>query len=159
DNLRYTLSAYRQQAIAENKPLEVRFLKFIDPSVLCCHEAFRAFVSGRFRQQRDIEGAGKIILDPMGNVQKLPEEIILSSQEGMSSFLTSNKVRKGTHELPVQGQTELPFVSFTFRPDGSTDLPKRAGDIWFFTFVQERDDEQANNNPDNFVTLCVDAFN
>ncbi len=159
DNLRFALSAYRQQAIAENKPIEIRFLKFIDPGSPGRHDAFRAFVPGRFRQERDVDGAGRFVFDPIGNVQKLPEGVVLSSQESLSSFLTSNKVRKGLHELPVQGQMELPFVSFTFRPNGSTDLPKRAGDTWFFTLVLERDDEQANNNPDNFVTLAVDAFN
>lgn len=159
DDLRFTLNAYRQQAIAENKPIEIRFLKFIDTSSPSRHEAFRAFVAGRFRQQKDAEGGGRFVFEPIGNIRKLPDGVVLSSQERMSSLLASPKVRRGTHELPVQGQTEVPFVSFTFRPDGSTDLPKRAGDIWFVTIVQERDDENANTNPDNFVTLCIDAFN
>lgn len=159
DNLKYNLAAWRQQAIAENSPIEVRFLTYTDPTVPGQREAFRGYQAGRFRQKKSDSGTGDFIFDPIGNVQKLPEGIVFSSQEQMSSLLTGNKVRKGNHEFLVEGQNNLPFKSFSFRPDGSTELPKRAGDTWYLTIVQERDDEQANQNPDNFVTLQIDAFN
>lgn len=159
DNVKFSLAAWRQQAIAENSPIEVRFLSYIDPTVPGQREAYRGYQAGRFRQKKKEGGAGDFVFDPLGNVQKLPEGIVFSSQDQMSSLLTSEKVRKGSHEFLVEGQDNLPFKSFSFRPDGSTELPKRAGDTWFLSIVQERDDEQASMNPDNFVTLQIDAFN
>jgi len=159
DNVKFSLAAWRQQAIAENSPIEVRFLSYIDPTVPGQREAYRGYQAGRFRQQKKEGGGGDFVFDPLGNVQKLPEGIVFSSQDQMSSLLSSEKVRKGSHEFLVEGQDNLPFKSFSFRPDGSTELPKRAGDTWFLSIVQERDDEQANMNPDNFVTLQIDAFN
>jgi uncharacterized protein (TIGR02596 family) len=159
DALKFNLAAWRQQAIAENSAIEVRFLSYTDPSVPGQREAYRGYQAGRFRQRMTDTGAGDFAFDPIGNVQKMPEGIVLSSQEQMSSILNSEKVREGSHEFLVEGQNNLPFKSFSFRPDGSTELGKRAGDTWYFTVVQERDDEQANNNPDNFVTLHIDAFN
>lgn len=159
DNVKFNLAAWRQQAIAENSPIEVRFLRYIDPTVPGQREAYRGYQAGRFRQKKTENGAGSFIFDPLGNVQKLPEGIVFSSQEQLSSLLTSEKVREGSHEFMVEGQDNLPFKSFSFRPDGSTELPKRAGDTWFLTVVQERDDEQSKTNPDNFVTLQIDAFN
>ncbi len=32
DNVKFNLAAWRQQAIAENSPIEVRFLRYINPS-------------------------------------------------------------------------------------------------------------------------------
>lgn len=159
DNVKFNMAAWRQQAIAENSPIEIRFLRYVDPTVPGQREAYRGYQAGRFRQKRSDGGGGDFVFDPIGNVQKLPDGIVFSSQELMSSLLTSEKVREGSHEFLVEGQDQLPFKSFSFRPDGSTELPKRAGDAWFVTIVQERDDETANTNPDNFVTLQIDAFN
>lgn len=159
DNVKFNFAAWRQQAIAENSPIEIRFLRYIDPTVPGQREAYRGFQAGRFRQKKSESGTGDFIFDPIGNVQKLPDGIVFSSQDQMSTLLTSEKVRKGSHEFLVEGQDNLPFKSFSFRPDGSTELPKRAGDTWYLTIVQERDDESANANPDNFVTLQIDAFN
>lgn len=159
DGVKFNLAAWRQQAIAENAPIEVRFLRYVDPTVPGQREAYRGYQAGRFRQRQTESGGGDFIFDPIGNVQKLPEGIVFSDQQQLSSLLTNEKVREGTHEFFVEGQQELPFKSFSFRPDGSTELGKRAGDAWFLTIVLERDDEQANSNPDNFVTLQIDAYN
>lgn len=159
DNVKFSLAAWRQQAIAENSPIEVRFIKYVDTSVPGQREAYRGYQAGRFRQKKSESGTGDFVFDPIGNLQKLPEGIVFSSNDQMSSLLTSEKVRDGSHEFRVEGQENLPFKSFSFRPDGSTELPKRAGDTWYLTVVQERDEAQANPNPDNFVTLHVDAFN
>jgi uncharacterized protein (TIGR02596 family) len=159
DNVKFNLAAWRQQAIAENSPIEVRFLRYTDPTMPGQREAYRGYQAGRFRQKKSETGTGDFVFDPIGNVQKLPEGIVFSAQEQMSSLLSSEKVREGSHEFMIEGQDNLPFKSFSFRPDGSTELPKRAGDAWFMTIMQERDDEQGNSNPDNFVTLQIDAFN
>lgn len=159
DNLRFNLSSWRQQAIAENEPIEVRFIRFIDPTTPGLHEAFRGYQAGRFRQSRGEDGGGKFEFEPIGRLYKLPDGVVFSSLEQMSTLLYSEKVRKGTHDFPVEGQSDMQFKSFTFRPDGSTELPKRAGDTWYLTIVQERDDIQANPNPDNFVTIQIDQFN
>jgi len=159
DNVKFNLAAWRQQAIAENAPVEIRFLRYIDPTMPGQREAYRGYQAGRFRQRQTSSGSGDFVFDPIGNVQKLPDGVVFSSQDQLSSLLTSEKVREGNHEFMVEGQENLPFKSFSFRPDGSTELSKRAGDAWFITIVQERDDEQSNPNPDNFYTLQIDAFN
>jgi uncharacterized protein (TIGR02596 family) len=159
DTVKFNMAAWRQQAIAENSAIEIRFLRYVDPTVPGQREAYRGYQAGRFRQKKSGNGAGEFVFDPIGNVQKLPDGIVFSSQEQLSSLLVSEKVREGSHEYLVEGQNNLPFKSFSFRPDGSTELPKRSGDAWFVTIMQERDDETANANPDNFVTLQIDAFN
>jgi uncharacterized protein (TIGR02596 family) len=159
DDLRFKLSEYRQRAIAENSPIEIRFLKFIDPSLPGRHEAYRGYIAGRFRQEKRENGAGDYIFEPLDHMQKLPDGLVFASSPDLSTLLFSDKVRKGTHPFLVEGQNNLPYVSFSFRPDGSTDLPKRAGDIWCYTLASERDDIAANPNPDNFVTHAIDAFN
>jgi uncharacterized protein (TIGR02596 family) len=159
DTLRFRLTEYRQKAIAENSPIEIRFLKFIDPTVPGRHEAFRGYIAGRFRQEKRESGGGAFIFEPLDRLEKLPEGLVFASLTEQSTILHSDKIRKGTHPFMVEGQENLPYVSFTFRPDGSTDLPKRAGDIWCLTLIAERFDLQANPNPDNFITMVIDAFN
>ena len=129
DSFRFTLSAYRQRAIAENEPVEIRFLKYIDPSSPGTHEAYRAFVAGRFRQKKSESGTGEFIFEPLSEskLEKLPDGVVFSSLSQMSSLLSGEKVRKGQHEFMIAGQNNLPFIAFSFRPDGSTDLPKRGG--------------------------------
>lgn len=159
DTLRFKLSEYRQRAIAENSPIEIRFLKFIDPSVPGKHDAFRGYIAGRFRPQKRENGSGEYIFEPLDSMEKLAEGLVFASLTEQSTILHSDKARKGTHPFLVEGQNNLPYVSFSFRPDGSTDLPKRAGDIWCVTVLAERWDIEANPNPDNFITLAIDAFN
>lgn len=162
DDLRFRLSGYRQRAVTENQPVEIRFLKFIDTSVPGGREAYRGYVAGRFRPARESggnTGALRFIFEPIDNVVRLPEGVVLSSIPEMATMLHHNDVRRGTHPYPIEGQENVEFAGFSFRPDGSTDLPKRAGDIWFVTLMHERDDIGNNASPDNFITLAVDSFN
>jgi uncharacterized protein (TIGR02596 family) len=160
DDLRFKLSAYRQRAVTENMAIEVRFLNYVDTTIPGGREAYRAYVAGRLRLKH---GSGSsqstFIFEPIDNLGRLPDGVVVSSIPEFSSVVHSDKVRRGTHDLPVGEQSNCKFASFTFRPDGSTDLPKRAGDLWYFTLVNERDDAGGNASPDNFVTLAVDAYN
>jgi uncharacterized protein (TIGR02596 family) len=159
DDLRFRLSGYRQQAVTENQPIEIRFLKFVDTSVPGGREAYRAYVAGRLRQKQTTTGSGEFVFDPIGNVVRLPDGVVISSLPEFSSIVHDEKLRHGIHDLPVGDQMTSQFASFTFRPDGSTDSPKRAGDLWFVTLVNERDDTAGNTAPDNFISLAVDAYN
>ncbi|MGI8605126.1 MAG: Verru_Chthon cassette protein D [Verrucomicrobiales bacterium] len=159
DDLRFKLSGYRQRCVAENRPIEVRFLKFIDTAVPGGRNAYRAYVAGRFRQERKSSGDGAFVFEPIDNVVRLPEGVVISSIPEFSTVVHNDQVRHGTHELPVADQPNAEFASFAFRPDGSTDLPKRAGDIWFLTIMTERDDVAGAPSPDNFITLAIDAYN
>jgi uncharacterized protein (TIGR02596 family) len=160
DDLRFKLSAYRQRAVTENQPIEVRFLSYIDTSVPGGREAYRAYLAGRLRLKRgSASSQSSFMFEPIDNLGRLPDGVVISSLPEFSSVVHSDKVRRGTHELPVGDQMNCKFASFTFRPDGTTDLPKRAGDLWFLTLLSERDDTAKNASPDNFITLAVDAFN
>jgi uncharacterized protein (TIGR02596 family) len=159
DDLRFRLSGYRQQAVTENQPIEIRFLKFVDTTIPGGREAFRAYVAGRLKQKKTTTGSGEFIFEPIGNVVRLPDGVVFSSVPEFSSIVHDDKLRHGMHELPVGDQPNAQFASFTFRPDGSTDLPKRAGDLWFVTVINERDDTAGNTSPDNFISVAIDAYN
>ena len=71
---------------------------------------------------------------------------------------------EGVGEVPSTGlgssrQEGVKYVSFRFRPDGSTDLPggkpgKR--EIWYLTLVKE--DVEEDSTPDNYFTIQVQPF-
>jgi hypothetical protein len=71
----------------------------------------------------------------------------------------------GLGEVPSTGfrssrQEGVEYVSFRFRPDGSTDLPGRSrggSDTWYLTLVKGEGEEGAV--PENFFTIQVDPFN
>ncbi len=158
DDFRFKMAAYRQRAIAENKPIQIRFVRYADPAMPNPSEGFRAYVAGNFEPDESADGDGKFRFKQI-ELNRLPDGVVFSSRDIFSPLLLSEKLNKGTHPERLANQLDLPYVSFTFRPDGSTDLPKRAGDIWFLTILQENEELSAKENPDNFITLLIDAYN
>ncbi len=156
DDVRYRLAEARQTAIAESKPVEVRFLKYIDPTLPVGSPAyFRAFQIGRFelnQQQSAFE------FTPLNKRETLPSGVVFSDNLDFSSLLRKDEVGGGSWRPPGADSQEMEYVSFTFRPDGSTNLPKRSGDIWFITVLTQRDAEGQNTAPNNFITLMLDPF-
>ncbi len=161
DNVRFRLSEARARAIADNRAVQIRLLKFDDRSMPGEKEYFQGFEAGRFQAKKDTEGndTTTFIFEPVGGVVRLPDGVAINSQKKLSSLITDDRLPERTYDVEVGGNTSVKYRAFTFRPDGSTDLPKRAGDLWFFTLTQFRDEDQGNASPDNFITLMVDAYN
>lgn len=161
DNFRFRLSEARARAIADNRAVQIRLLKFDDRSMPGEKEYFQAFQAGRFQARKDADGndTSTFIFEPIGGVVRLPDGIAINSQKTLSSLINDDRIPERSFDLDIGGNDSVKYRAFTFRPDGSTDLPKRAGDIWFFTLTQFRDEDQGNTSPDNFITLMVDAYN
>ncbi|MDF1816486.1 MAG: hypothetical protein P1V20_30070, partial [Verrucomicrobiales bacterium] len=71
--------------------------------------------------------------------------------------------RTGNAPAPTGSGSEkkdMEYVAFRFRPDGSTDLPSRAGkDTWYLTLVQGEGAARGNEMPRNYVCLQVNPYN
>jgi uncharacterized protein (TIGR02596 family) len=160
DKLAFDLSAARNHAISKNRPVEVRFLQFVDSTSPGAQNVYRAYTIGTYALDAAAEENSKgFKFVPIEGTLKLPQGIVFSSQEQLSSLLYNEKLAKSSHEYPVDGQTGATYTGFSFRPDGSTNLPKRAGDIWFTTLVLEREDQAAKERPSNFITISIDPHN
>ncbi len=155
--LRNKLTQAQQIALSKNADVEVRFFKFKDEAQVETVEQFRGIQFYTYNQRGEAE--------PISQFFKLKAPIVVSSDNKMSTVLrpTSDDFyspRRGRSEIPIEGvRREAEFVSFRFRPDGSTDLPGKAGsDTWHLTLVKETDGSNGSV-PDNFYTVQIDPFN
>jgi uncharacterized protein (TIGR02596 family) len=158
DDFRFRLAEFRQKAITENSPIEVRFLRYSDPTLPGSSPLWRAYQFGRYRTSEVLNQSGAFIFEPVSEVFHMPQGIVMSGRAEYSSLTDESKIPQRQHELSVDGVDAVMYSSFVIRPDASTTLGKRSGDVWFLTFMLERDEELAVFPP-NFICLCVDAYN
>jgi uncharacterized protein (TIGR02596 family) len=131
----------RQVALSENRPVEARFYKFIDPSVPSAGNATRAIQLWQYNP----DGTQTAV----DRVQKFPGPIIVSANTNMTSL--------GADQAPTSSEevASLPaaftYKSFQFLPDGSTTLT--ATNQWYLT-VQNANDP--GNPPPNFATVQIE---
>jgi uncharacterized protein (TIGR02596 family) len=135
------LNKSRQEAIARNRAVQVRFFT-VPPK----NEPGNTSLKG----MRAIQS---VVMDEMGGlgtnarfgrISHLPNGIQISPNSSLTSLvLTTN----GNTNLPVFGNSD--FVAFRFRPDGGTDL----GTNSFWTLVTDR---STNAIPENFATVQID---
>lgn len=160
--IRNKLTHAQQMALSKNSDVEVRFFKLADPNAAELKEQFRGF---RFYQFND---SGR--LEPISNFFRIKPPVVISEQ--FSTLLkpgsnTDSTGREYGFVAPSEGYEEIPvgnevqqadYVSFRFRPDGSTDLPGRTGndDTWYLTLVQGTDQ---TGFPTNYYVVQVDPFN
>jgi uncharacterized protein (TIGR02596 family) len=148
------LALARQFALAKNLPMEVRFYRFSDPSVIGEQSTPASAGSYRAFQTFKIMESGEAVAQ--GRVQQLPSSTIIDPSTKLSSLLGSAPpVLSNTFPIPRVG-TEYHAVSFRFLSDGSTDLPK-TGALWFLTVRLLND--RSNSVPPNYVTVQVDPYN
>lgn len=162
------LTLAQQQAISRSADVEVRFYKFADQSSAQTEDAFRAFQLFQFNPEGELIPISSFfrIRPPTAVHERLSTLLDASSRLGSAKDRQYGFVspREGVGEAPSGDGGALkstPYVAFRFRPDGSTDLPFRAGntrDTWYITLVQG-EGALASTSPDNYVCLQVNPYN
>ncbi len=156
--MRNKLSQAQQMALSTSVDVEVRFFKFKDESAAALDEEVRGF---QFFQY-DEEG----VEQPVSQFFRVQAPVVISNEPRLSTLLQpgngSSSPMKGSYEIPRSsgaGRETANYVSFRFRPDGSTDLPGKApgNDTWHITLVKEKSD--TGGAPDNFYTVQIDSYN
>lgn len=155
----------RQTALTRNRQVEVRFYRYSDPETP--GEDASNPEDGKFRafQLFDVADNGAII--PLGKFTRLPSTVVMN-KGGISSLIRDLPLKdaerqKGDVELPPlpkagEGRWKYQYVSFRYRPDGSTDLMITGSNQgnWFVTIHGIEAPEETENPPTNFFTLQVD---
>lgn len=165
--LRNQLTLAQQVAVSKNADVEVRFFRMADYSAAQTEERFRAFQLYQYNQAGQLEPISTFfrIRAPVGVHESL--STILNTGSGGATSVDKkygfDSPRSGSVEAPTGEGGSLkptPYVSFRFRPDGSTDLPFRTGnkDTWYITLVQGEGALQSND-PDNYLCLQVNPYN
>jgi uncharacterized protein (TIGR02596 family) len=137
------LNAARQQAIAVNRQVEVRFYKL--PDELGASPAYRALRVNILNSDGTTQSAER--------VQRFPKGIVILETPSVS---TLSGLSASTTNETLPGGESAPYVSFRFRPDGSTDLDAQASSRWFWTLAQATDSPGGNGVPANFATIQLD---
>jgi len=164
--LRNQLTYAQQIAVSKNADVEVRFFKVADYANAGIEERFRAFQLYQYNLEGDLVPVSSYfrIKAPVGVNERhstlLNPNSNASSKDKKYGFSSPSN---GTGEAPVGDGGMLmaaPFVSFRFRPDGSTDLPFRtsASDTWYITLVQG-EGALEEEDPDNYLCLQINPYN
>lgn len=165
--LRNQLTLAQQVAMSKNADVEVRFFRMADYSAAQTEERFRAYQLFQYNQAGELEAISPFfrIKAPAGVHERL--STLLNARSGGATREDReygfDSPRADTAEAPTGEGGSLrptPYVSFRFRPDGSTDLPHRTGnsDTWYITLVQGEGALQSND-PDNYLCLQVNPYN
>lgn len=150
------LTLARQNALTNNRVVEVRFYEFSNTEAASedLHiGAIQAFV---FDETNTIS-------KPLSEISYLPDGAILSQDISLSTILEPSRERKtGTFtaedpllELPRSIGKNYRVFSLRFRPDGSTDLGGSSAG-WFLTIHGAN---EKSSPPPNFATVQIDPFN
>ncbi|MDA8908763.1 MAG: Verru_Chthon cassette protein D [Verrucomicrobiales bacterium] len=158
------LTLAQQTATAMSSDVEVRFFWTADENAAQTEPAYRAYQLYQYNER------GK--MEPISSLFRLRPPVVLSNV--LSTLLTpglssDEQNRRFGFISPVEGEVEVPaidnqktkYVSFRFRPDGSTDLPSRSGeeaDTWYLTVVSGEGAADATDL-DNFVCIQVNPYN
>lgn len=147
--IRNKLTLARQMSISKNADVEVRFFKVADTGNAAPQEEYRAYQFFMY----DRTG----VMAPVSEAIWIKPPVLID--EKLSTILSFAE-DKGTYDqFPgVNGKTTAPYVSFRYRPDGSTDLPGRtgSGDTWYLSLVQSV--VGGGQLPDNYFVVQVDSF-
>ncbi len=146
-----TLSLARQTALTRSRPVQVRFYKL--PDILQA--------SG---DPSDYRGIQLFLVDGSGT-NALTKVIYFDSPIVISPVVATTSLWDGTNCLevaPGADDAKLPgvgasyrFRTFSFRADGSTDLPLDGS--WFLTLCAKQDYIKSPGGlPANFVTVQID---
>lgn len=165
--LRNQLTLAQQLAVSRSADVEIRFFKMKNEDAAQTDDAFRAFQLFQYNSKGE--------LAPISQYFRVRAPVAI--HDGLSTLLNTksggatsddkrygfDSPRAGTADAPSGEGGELkptPYVSFRFRPDGSTDLPHRTGssDTWYITMVQGEGALQSNR-PDNYFCLQVNPYN
>jgi uncharacterized protein (TIGR02596 family) len=149
------MSLARQTAVSRNLPVEVRIYKLKDGA----DEVWRAMAvvvtrSASGRENDEWITPGRV----------LPGNVIFSDAQDYSTMITENGQGDG---LPVSGRESVEpgtpkmlrqqeYVSFTFRPDGSTTLASSMP--WSLTLKSPNGRPAEGRPAANFIAIVLDAM-
>lgn len=165
--LQNQLTLAQQLAVSKSADVEVRFFRTADASAAQTEAVFRAYQLFQYNQEGDLVPVSSFFrIRPPVAVSDTLSTILDTRETG------SNQDKKFGFSSPREGVYEAPsgeggnlqntsYVSFRFRPDGSTDLPFRSNegdDTWYITLVQG-EGAVRDTEPDNFVCLQVNSYN
>jgi uncharacterized protein (TIGR02596 family) len=157
------LQVARQEALSQNRTVEVRFYK-LPVSGTSAFTAIQPFI---------ISSSGSVT--PADKPRYLVGNMIMDSGNGQtqdngSTLSTLLNQNQGTalSTLPqpnpfVSPQsisstgTNYTGVAFRFNPDGSTDLP--VSNSWFVTIHAGTDGDNLATAPKNYYTIAIDPYN
>lgn len=164
--LRNQLTFAQQTAVSKSADVEVRFFRMADRDAAQTSERYAGYQLYQYDSDGDLVPITQFfrIRPPVAFNESI--STILSARTG-----ATREDKKYGFDSPRLGQSEAPtgsggaktmteYVSFRFRPDGSTDLPHRTGnrDTWYVTLVQG-EGAIKNPSPDNYVCLQVNPYN
>jgi uncharacterized protein (TIGR02596 family) len=165
--LRNQLTLSQQLAVSRSADVEVRFFKMQNPDAAQTEEEFRGFQLFQYNKEGELAPISQFfrVRAPVTIHQEL--STLLRTASGGATSVDKrygyDSPREGREEAPAgPGGKLMPtsFVSFRFRPDGSTDLPHRtaSGDTWYITLVQGEGALQSSK-PDNYFCLQINPYN
>jgi uncharacterized protein (TIGR02596 family) len=148
----------RQQAIALNAPIEVRFYQYVSPGFVDEQAGNGSFHA--FQLLEDVPSTGDII--PLTRIQFLDGRIVLASSSNLSALLVDGASSgAGTTPPPAGLPTGYTYRVFHFRPDGSTDIASSGNSLNNFLTVADivaLTKAGAGAAPTNYATLIVDPI-
>ena len=155
--LKNKLSQAQQIALSKNIDVEVRFFKFSDELQAEFSDEIRGFQFFEYNEE------GEAI--PVSKFFRVQAPVVISTKPRLSTLLQPGErgasPATGKYDIPRgsgDGKKSATYISFRFRPDGSTDLPGRSGtDTWHITLVKEGSDQ--GKIPKNFYTVQIDSYN
>ena len=144
-----SLNFARQTALTNNCPVELRIYKTGEESNAADlqYRAFRLFTID------DVKG-----IQPLANLKRFPNPVIISSGTQFSSLMT---LISGTSGLPTDYPMpdKTAYIAFQFRPSGGTSLLpiEGSGSNWFLTLLMENTPVSgASGLPANYFTIQID---
>jgi uncharacterized protein (TIGR02596 family) len=150
------LDLARQEAIAQNATVQVRFYQFADPGSPGQGTLFQAMQAFAIN---NVTGAV-----PLGKMYRLPQGTIIDRNTALSSILNSATRTENTaptYSIPVAG-TKYNYFEVQFYPDGSPDLPiptNATAQNWFLTIHKANAGDNLSTPPSNFWTIQIDPYN
>ncbi len=185
DEIAGLLNTGRQEALATDRTVEVRFYQFADPESPGESQANPATWRFHSAQLFQIDNQG--VATALGKSQLLPARMIMDSGATLSTILTSPSLYKNTPSssgttclvafttAPNNNDLQIPIpragtnyyaYAFRFARDGSTDLTRASPSTaaptpvnWYITLHNETDGDQLTAPPTNYATVQVDPYN
>jgi len=136
----------RLKAIAENRPITLRFLRKDASS------AFDRIQLVALDAQGNATAVGRVVTLPTGTA--IAQSLTLSSLLSASAEAAAAVAKDPA--VPDLG-TSYQYVQFSFRPRGSLNLDVTKK--WFATVLLLRDDQSGTTIPHNFATIQIDPVN
>ena len=150
------LTYARQDALANNRAVQVRFYQIADYKGAAVYRAVQAF-------QENSDGTGATIVTPITRPYFLPAAMWMAYSPSFTTASTLFSINTSganvstgdaANPLPPPYGTS-PYLYFRFRPNGQTDLVASS----LLTIAWEKAPVVTNNLPANFITLQIDAVN